>query len=390
LGLALKVEELSMAKEVTRSLNPKVVVELWARAAGRCEFNNCNRPLYKSPVTQEQGNISEIAHIWSFSEKGPRGWGVFKSVRKQLNELPNLMLLCHDCHKSIDLDKEGERYSAKLLSKWKEEHESRIAIVAGVDPSKKSHVLLYGANIGEEKSMVQPEHAKEALFPEWYPAEERSVCLSMRWEGKDDQEAYWITEVKNLKDVFNRKIRPLIEEGNPCHFSIFAFAPMPLLVLLGALMTDKIPTQVYQLHREPYATWHWLDGPDKFEFQIKTPNQFKYPPALIISLSGQIAHNRITSVIGSNVSIWELAIDKPHNDFLKSKDQLSKYRETVRKLIVQIGKAHGSNVSLSIFPAMPVACAVELGRVRMPKADMPWIIYDQNNKEKMFIKALEI
>lgn len=379
-----------MAKEVTRSLKQKVVVELWARAAGRCEFSNCNRPLYKSPVTQEQGNISEIAHIWSFSENGPRGWEIFQSTRKQLNELPNLMLLCHDCHKIIDLDKKGERYSPKLLVQWKEEHERRIAIIAGVDPSKKSHVLLYGANIGEEKSKLQPEHAKESLFPEWYPAEERSIYLSMNWDGKDDQDDYWRTEEKNLKDVFNRKVLPLIEEGNPCHFSIFAFAPMPLMALLGALMTDKITAQVYQLHREPYSTWHWLDGPDKFEYQIKIPNSFKHRPALVISLSDSIAYERIIAVLGEEVSIWELTIEKPHNDFLKSKEQLSIFRETLRKLMVDIGKAHGKTTPLSIFPAMPVACAVELGRVRMPKADMLWIFYDQNNEKKCFIKTLTI
>lgn len=381
--------EVSLAKEV-RGLDKKVVVGLWARAAGRCEFDNCNRPLYKSPVTQEQGNISEISHIWSFSEKGPRGHGPLKSKKKQINELSNLMLLCHDCHKTIDLDKKGERYSAKLLRGWKEEHERRIAIVAGVNPSKKSHVLLYGANIGEEKSMLQPEHAKESLFPEWYPAEESPFYLSMNWEGKDDKKDYWKTEAGNLSKIFNQKIRPLIEEAKPGHFSIFALAPMPLMVLLGSLMTDKIPAQVYQLHREPYPTWRWLDGPDKIKFQIKPPHSFKYPAVLIMSLSGSINHDRITAILGKKVSIWELTIDKPHNDFLKNKSQLSCYRETVRKLMVEIGKVHGKKLALSIFPAMPVACAVELGRVRMPKADMPWIFYDQNNKKKCFIKTLTI
>lgn len=380
----------NMQKEVTRSLKQKVVVELWARAAGRCEFNNCNRPLYKSPVTQEQGNISEVAHIWSFSEKGARGWGIFKSARKQLNELPNLMLLCHDCHKIIDADKKGERYSADLLGKWKDAHERRIAIVAGIDPSKKSHVILYGANIGEEKSKLQPEHAKEALFPEWYPAEERPIYLTMKWDCKDDQDDFWKTEEKNLKELFTRNILPLIEEENTCHFSIFAFGPMPLITLLGTLMTDKIPAQVYQLHREPYQTWRWLDSPDKFAYQIKAPRSFKHPPALVISLSDSIAYDRITAVLGDSVSIWEVTIDKPHNDFLKSKQQLSAYRETMRKLMVDIGRLHGKSTPLSIFPAMPVACAVELGRVRMPKADMPWILYDQNNKHKRFIKTLEI
>lgn len=379
-----------MPKELRRSSVTKVAHLLWARAAGRCEFNGCNRPLFKSPVTEEQGNISEIAHIWSFSEKGARGWGPFTSKKNQLNEIPNLMLVCHDCHKIIDEDKDGSRYSAKLLCQWKEEHERRIAIVSGVHPSKKSHVVLYGANIGDERSMLQPEHSKEALFPMMYPAEERPITLSMSWEGKDDQPQYWATEARNLEDSFNRQIRPLIEEANPCHFSIFALAPMPLMVLLGSLITDKVQAEVYQLHREPNPTWHWLEGPCDFEFQVRRPNYFNHQPVLIISLSDSIAHDRIQAVLGEDVSIWELTIKSPNNDFLKSRNQLSRYRETVRKLIVDIGKAHGKAMSLSIFPAMPVACAVELGRVRMPKADIPWILYDQNQSHRKFIKALEI
>lgn len=58
--------------------------------------------------------------------------------------------------------------------------------------------------------------------------------------------------------------------------------------------------------------------------------------------------------------------------------------------MVDIKEKHGQQTALHIFPAMPVACAVELGRIRMPKADMPWFIYDQNNKQKKFINALEI
>jgi len=110
----------------------------------------------------------------------------------------------------------------------------------------------------------------------------------------------------------------------------------------------------------------------------------------VISLSDHIAPSRITAVLGEAVSIWELTIERPHNDFLRSKEQLSQFRKTVRQLIVDIGKEHGKHTPLAIFPAMPVACAIDLGRVRMPKADGPWIIYDQNNECKKFIRALEI
>lgn len=377
-------------KEVTRYIKREVERELWARAAGRCQFAGCNRILYKSPVTQEPLNISEKAHIYSFSKDGPRGWGPFVTNKKQLNEMPNLLLLCHDCHESIDSEIDGGRYPAKLLQAWKLEHEKRIAIVAGVDPSKKSHVLLYGANIGDQVSKLQTEAAKDSLFPDWYPSEEHPVCLSMNWEGKDNQNTYWKSESQNLTDAFNRQIRPLIDRADPFHFSIFALAPMPLMIQLGALLTDKVPAQVYQLHREPTETWQWLDGPPDFSFLINKPFSFENPPVLVISLSASIVHDKVTSVVGELVSIWELTITEPHNDFLKSKEQLSRFRETVRKLMVDIDKAHGSETHLSIFPAMPVSCAVELGRVRMPKANLPWVIYDYNNKNGGFVEALRI
>lgn len=379
-----------MAKEVSRYVKRKVERELWARAAGRCQFGGCNRLVFKSPVTQEQVNISEKAHIYSFSENGPRGWGPLVTNKKQLNEVANLMLVCHDCHKTIDQDKEGERYSAELLIKWKYEHENRIAIVTGVNPTKKSHVILYGANIGDQTSKLQPEVAKDALFPDWYPAEESPIHLSMRWEGKDSNPAYWKTETENLNTAFNRQIRPLVD-GNKCpHLSLFSLAPIPLMILFGSLLTDKVPAQTYQLHREPFQNWKWLAGPENFTYLVNQPESSSHLPALVISLSDYIAPSRITEVLGEPISIWELTIEHPNNDFLKSKDQLSKFRETVRQLIVDIGKTHGKHTPLTIFPAMPVACAVDLGRVRMPKADSPWIIYDQNKECNKFIRALEL
>jgi hypothetical protein len=98
----------------------------------------------------------------------------------------------------------------------------------------------------------------------------------------------------------------------------------------------------------------------------------------------------VWSIVGRDISLWELTIAHPHKDFLKSSDQLSPYRDKVGELLAEIGRAHGLATPLSIFPAMPVACAVELGRARMPKACMPWVIYDQNHKHNKFIEAITI
>lgn len=379
-----------MTKEVTRYINDKVQRELWARSAGRCQFNGCNRILYRSPITLEQVNISEQAHIYSFSENGPRGWGPLITNKKALNDIENLMLMCHDCHKTIDQDENGDRYSGEMLRAWKKQHEERIYIASGIASTKKTHVVFYGANIGEQKSPILKHDAHEALFPDHYPVDENPIELSMVCSHEDKSEAFWNTEQEHLTKMFLTQIEPKIVENNPAHFSIFALAPIPLLIKLGSLFTDKTSADVYQPIREP-KTWRWQSPPENFDFKINPPTSFDHPPVLVISLSAKIDHQRIKDILGDNCTIWEITVDDIycHNDFIKSPEQLSKFRESMRKLIAEIKEKHGTS-ELSVFPAMPVSCAVEMGRIRMPKADMPWIIYDQNHKAGKFIRTLRI
>jgi len=381
----------TIKKVVTRDIRREVERELWARAAGRCQFNGCNRILYKSPVTQERVNISEKAHIYSFSEDGPRGWGPLRWNLKSLNNVENLMLMCHDCHKTIDQDKDGVKYSASMLQHWKKEHEYRVAMVTGIAANKKSHVVFYGSNIGEQRSPLQTEDAMDAMFPERYPVSENSVCLSMSCSHEDKAVAFWESESAHLNRVFNQKIFPLIESDPTKHFSLFSLAPIPLLIQLGALFTDKISVDTYQPIREPKG-WHWQEFPEGFDFIIKKPKNITGAPVLIISLSDIIKHDRIRAVMGDEVSIWELSVPEDHigNDNIRNSAQLSMMRSIIRRLMVLIKDAHGSTTPLSIFPAMAVSCSVEMGRARMPKADMPWVLYDQNNKEQKFIKAMTI
>lgn len=378
-----------MIVEVTRHIKPTVERELWARAAGRCQFSGCNKFLYKSFVTQETVNLAQKAHIYSFSEKGPRGWGPFKLGLTGLNDISNLMLMCHSCHNKIDQDKKGIRYSPDLLIRWKTEHEQRVEIVTGIAPDKKSHIVLYGANIGSEKSPIEFHSCIEAMFPHWYPANERPVLISTKSELKDSSPHYWQAESEHLFKAFERYITSLIVNDECKHFSVFALAPQPLLISLGALLTDKISVESYQLHREPKG-WHWQDCEDDFDYIIRKPNNFDGPPALVIALSDNVSKDRVTRVLGDNASLWEITIENPHNDFMKAKQQLSLFRKRLRSLIVDIKREHGEAEPLHIFPVMPVSCAIELGRIRMPKADMPWLIYDHNIATQEFVKAIEI
>ena len=378
-----------MLTKVTRHIKPNITQDLWVVSGGHCQFRGCNELLYKSPVTQERVNRAQRAHIYSFSPDGPRGRGPYDRNAKGLNSTKNLLLVCHGCHQTIDRDKLGEKYSADLLKQWKQEHEARILRVTSVNPKRQSHVVLYGSRIGEEDSPLQADEAMEAIFPGRYPAEDMPINLSTKLEHNDHTPAYWATEADHLRQSFERWITRPIGESRATHFSVFGLADMPLLVLLGSLFTDKRSVDTYQLHREP-KSWKWQkDAPRGFTYQLKRPRKTSGKPALVFSLSGSINAQRVRAVLGPQAAVWELTVTEPHNDFLRSKRQLSLFRTAVRKALVAINHVHGGK-PLHIFPAMPVACAVELGRVRMPKADAPWILYDENPKLHGFGRALTI
>jgi hypothetical protein len=110
----------------------------------------------------------------------------------------------------------------------------------------------------------------------------------------------------------------------------------------------------------------------------------------VLSLSATVTADRITEVIGQNVSIWTITVPTPNNDFLKSRGQLAKFRSIVRPLLDRIKANHGQTTPLHIFPALSVSAAVELGRVRMPKADTPWKVYDQVNHRGGFVHVFDI
>jgi hypothetical protein len=75
---------------------------------------------------------------------------------------------------------------------------------------------------------------------------------------------------------------------------------------------------------------------------------------------------------------------------IKSRGQLSEFRFLTRLVLDEIKSVHGQNALLHVFPVSAVSAAIEFGRIRMPKADMPWRIYDQVNALGGFVPAFNI
>lgn len=365
-----------------------VKIRLWGKAAGRCQFAGCNKPMYYDSLTKAEFNTAYLAHIYAVSIGGNR----YDPVQspKLVKDISNLMLMCDEHHRLID-DKANESlYSAPVLLEMKAEHEKRIELITNTGSEHQSHVILFGARIGSHEVPLSYQIATHAMLPHKYASATGAIELGMKNCVFEDHTAeYWLFQEKQLKEMFNRQVVPLKGLHPVQHFSVFALAPMPLLVKLGTLLSDIYEADVYQKHREP-NTWKWQQTTTHPEITFHQPVDTSGTPSLKISLSSSIAGDRIEKALGTTPSLYEITIPDPSNDFLKSKTLLAQFRTTMRRALNQIKSIHGQDQLLHVFPAMPLSAAIELGRVWMPKADMRMLIYDQNQRLNNFIPTLTI
>lgn len=374
-------------KRATLSANTRALV--WARAAGRCHF--CNTLLIGDLMTGNAGlNKAYIAHIVSDSPTGPRGNE--KDSPRLADDPENLMLLCDPHHREIDGLKTRDKYSIDFLQGIKQRHEKRIAVVTSIREDRSCHVVRFAAGIGKNESPVSFERVKEALLPERYPADGNSIDLDVPDLGVGDHDPrYWSLHQDLLRQKFAEKIRGRLERGEIHRLAVFALAPMPLLIELGRLLSDITDAEIRQLLREP-KSWRWDDNPTQFKLNRSKPENPNKAAAVALKLeiSAPIDDARVQSSLDQDASIWSLSAVGANNDILRSPEHLRIWRQEVRSILEAIKNDHPDADILHVFPAIPLSCAVELGRVWMPKAHLPMKIYDQNRAKGGFVPTISV
>lgn len=357
-----------------------VKLRLWGKAAGRCEYEGCNERLWLDSLTQFEFNAAYIAHIVADSPKGPRGDVVLSEQLK--SDINNLMILCDRHHRLVDLaDVAG--HPVDRLQGMKRRHEDRTDIVTDIREDLGSHVLLYGASVGTHSTAaaVSIDAVRQALLPYRYPADRTPIEIGLQNSMVGDRDvSYWDLELRQLRSAFQQRVKERRARGDIAHLSVFALAPQPLLVALGVELGDIGAADIFQLRREPPG-WRLEDDGKHMPLglSLSPPPKAGATPALVLSVSAEIAVARVNAVLGDDVSVWTLSVPVPNNDIVRCRAHLAEFRTTARQAFNAIKAAHGARQPLHVFPAMPVSLAVELGRVWMPKADLAMCIFDQMN-----------
>lgn len=361
---------------------------LWARSGGRCQYLGCNKSLIGDLISgSDTLNAAYIAHIIGREPDGPRGDLVRSPVL--VDNITNLMLLCDPHHRLIDREDVANHPEERLIA-MKLDHERRLETVTAIEPQRASHVVLYGARIGQHDYPVRFDLAKEAMLPERYPAEQRAIHLDLSGVAlSDDDPTYWHLQGDNLRRQFRSKLNDGLARGEITHISLFALAPQPLLIILGHLLSDIPAVAVHQLHREPQG-WRWRDERAPIDINAAYNGRDGSTVALKFNVSATITDARVEAVLGPTAPVWTISTPTPHNDVMHRESDLAAFRVCVRQTLDRIKAHHGENATIHIFPALPVSAAVELGRIWMPKADLPLVIYDHNRTAGGFVARMAI
>jgi hypothetical protein len=362
-----------MANGKRPSIPAKIQLKLWLKSGGRCQFRGCNKPLWFESLTLSEANYSQIAHIVSFSPQGPRGC---KIRSKQLcKSYENLMLLCPEHHKLIDLKDRELEYTEKKLVSWKLDHENRISTVTGVQDDFKTNVLVLKENISGSSANFSASKLNKSMEP-LYPVDENPRLLD--YTAFDlNQKAYFKLVQRQMKADVKQFLAT-----TDLKVSLFAIATLPSLVQLGVLLGSKRDVQIHNYIRKS-GSWHWSkDKSEKMYVRDGISKPRSKRVALIVSLSGKIKLTDVKQAVSGLENNIEIYIDKPAIDSINSANSFESFKNTVEIALDKARKKLGAGYTLDVFIAASCPVAIELGRTLNKKLEKKVNLYDLGKDHK--------
>ena len=338
-------------------------------------------------MTLTEGNFGEMAHVVAFSPQGPRGGRRLDA--KKVNSIVNLMLLCPVCHKLID--RRADEYSVRTLRRFKQRHEDRIHRLTGTQPDHETRVVILKSRIGAQAVDISPGEIHEAIAPRYPDPEPYVIDLTAIPDGDDT--VFWENAKRSIAEHCERLYAARMDGPPPRHISLFALAPIPLLVYLGSQLSNKIPTDLYQRHRDR-ENWIWKTSgePAAYTMNVLRRGNDRSKVALLLALSGSIPSDKLPAEIDSRFTVYEITLAEgmPHTGFLRLRQDLVAFQRVYQEVLAMIVKEHGLVDEVHLFPAIPAPVAVVCGREPLPKVHPALIVYDYNKKKGGFNPTIRI
>lgn len=181
------------------SPNAHTKLRLFADSAGFCQNPGCLQRLFVE-TGDKNIHIAEMAHVFSASDTGPRA--NVELTPEQRGTYENLILLCANCHTTID-KAEGD-FPDDLILEWKRDHTEKIENTFGVATCESR---------ADAKALVEPILRENGTIFEIYGP--RGEC---RFNPESDMPDHWLRKIRSNILPNNRKILAM-SDANRVHMT---------------------------------------------------------------------------------------------------------------------------------------------------------------------------
>lgn len=336
--------------------------DLWIAAAGRCEFRGCCKPVDRDFLTKKAKSVvGEYAHIIADSPAGARGVpGLSEKLAADPN---NLMLACFDCHARIDRHGQSNEFTAEQLRAMKREHEVRIERMYSATGVEESMPVVMSFPIGAHVPVIDVRHIQYAMLMnsdfKRFPTATAVHIDQSNFFLQDNDPDFWGGAQRALTQQYEQRIRPeLVARGGAAHLSIAGFAPIPMLMKLGALVGDKTPAAIMDLPGEKWL-WDTRDTCPEPSYTFTVPPPVPREVSVVVSISGRAQHP-----VGRDVVEFQAVA--PDRNIIRKEAHVQQFRTSFNVFLQQLFAA-GARV-LHVHPATPLSASIEIGRTLLPKA----------------------
>ncbi len=360
---------------------------LWARTAGRCTI--CNRRLLGDSRTYLHSVLlAELAHNIGAID-GP------ESPRRNENDgvedteaEENLLVLCHDCHKVIDDPDHIDFFPPERLREIKEAFERRIEMVTENGGLTRTAALRVGSRIRGSLALASQREVAETLLAVNYLGlveTQRTGDFTCRIHGSADGRGFWESAQQSIEDTL-ALARQAIDSGDVEHISVFAIAPIPLLVYLGWRLDDKTPTRLFQKHRDPSIGWSWSSQDEPVEFGVSVTDgdaaalgaQDSEDVVLVCAVTSQVNVGLLPDNLSDapRIEVGPLGVS-PDPTLMSHEQSLSNFASQWREALAMAESQYPNAKRWHLVASAPVTVAIEAGRAVMRDAHPPVTVYER-------------
>jgi hypothetical protein len=287
-------------------------------------------------------------------------------------------------------------YTVEVLRQIKKDHEDMVTAATDFATQHRTLVVVTDANVRDSSVKASHRQIAQALVASRrapYSIDGRPVRVTI--DLADSETDPWVWERgKQRIDEAVAKVRADTEAGHVDHVSVFAIAPIPLLVYLGHLLDDKIGVDVYRRARvDSDRAWCWpteQSDPPKFVSSMEQVDADAAEAVVLVSVSGSVSRARIPESLKTLPRI-ELRLNElvPNLNRLDSPEAIASFGAAWRDTLGRVEHDLPSVDRLHVLAAVPVPAAIAMGRYRSRSANPALVIYQRNTKDT-YIAALEI